>query len=148
MTDFAFNPKINDPFAQITEAQLGVAGTLWTDKEVGKAVKLGTAGSNYVLCSTGNDLEGVVVSLEPFTVNGGASFGSVQQDRRILAVAGVGGVTLGAFVVAGVQEVLGTQTLGNKPVVIAGAGVAFKWRCIRIVTGTGIAGDTVLIERV
>ena len=148
MTDFAFAPKINDPFAQITECALGVAGTPWTDKEVGKAVKLGAADSNMILCATGNDLEGVVISVEPFTVNGGVTFGSVQQDRRILAVAGVGGVTLGALVVAGVQEVIGTQTLGIKPVGIAGAGVAFKWRCIRIVTGTGIAGDTVLIERV
>ena len=148
MTDFAFAPKINDPFAKITESALGVAGTPWTDKEVGKAVKLGVADSNMILCQTGDDIEGVVISVEPFTVNGGATFGSVQQDRRVLAQVGATAVTLGATVVAGVQESIGTQTAGNKPIVIPGAGVNFIWRCIRIVTGTGATGDTVLIERV
>jgi hypothetical protein len=85
MTDFVFNPKVNDPFAQITESALGVAGTPWSDKEVGKAVKLGVNGSNHILCATSNDIEGVVVSIEPFTVNGGVTFGTIQRDRRILA---------------------------------------------------------------
>jgi len=149
MSTFAFNVKVNDPFASITEAALGATtGEGWGDEEVGKAVKLGAA-NNYVLCSDGDDIEGVVVSVEPNTVNEGFSFGSVQSDRRMLAVLDTGetAVAVGATVVAGAQEAVGTQTNGGKVVVATGAGVAFKWRVIRLVSGTGEAGATVLIER-
>jgi hypothetical protein len=150
MSNFAFNVKVNDPFADITEAALGATtGDGWGNEEVGKAVKLGPA-NNYVLASDGDDIEAVVVSMEPNTVNQGFSFGSVQRNCRREAVldAAETGVAVGATVVAGAQEVVGTQTNGNKTVVAAGAGVVYKWRVIRLIDGTGEAGDTVLIEKV
>lgn len=150
MSNFAFNVKVNDPFASITEAALGAAsGDGWGDEEVGKAVKLGPA-NNYVLCTDGNEIEAVVVSMEPNTVNEGFSFGTVQRDRRLQAVLDVGetGVAVGALVVAGAQEAVGTQTNDNKLVVAVGAPTTYKWRVIRLVSGTGEAGDTVLIERI
>jgi hypothetical protein len=150
MSNFAFNVKVNDPFADITEAALGAStGEGWGDEEVGKAVKLGPA-NNYVLASDGDDIEGVLVSVEPNTVNQGFSFGSVQRNCRREAVLDTleTGVAVGATVVAGAQEAVGTQTNGNKTVVATGAGVVYKWRVIRLIDGTGEAGDTVLIEKV
>ena len=149
MSDFVFNPKVNDPFARITEAALGASsGDGWGDEEVGKVVKLGPA-NNYILASDGDDIEGIVVSIEPNTVNAGFSFGTVQSDRRFQAVLDTGetGVAVGATVVAGAQEAVGTQTNGNKPVVATGAGVTHKWRVIRLLTD-GEAGSTVVIERI
>jgi len=150
MSNFAFNVKVNDPFASITEAALGaVTGEGWGDEEMGKAVKLGPA-NNYVLCSDGDEIEGVVVAMEVNTVNEGFSFGAVQRDRRMQAVLDTGetGVAVGALVVAGAQEAVGTQTNGGKVVVATGAPVTHKWRVIRLIDGTGEAGDTVLIERI
>ena len=127
---------------------LGTAGQAWTAAaEAGKVVKLAAA-DNYVPVSDADDIEGIVRTVEPGTVNSGFCYGSIQTGGRALAVVGAGTVAVGAFVVAGTQAALGTANTDNKPVVKAGAGVAFKWRCVSIVTGTGAVGDTIVIERV
>jgi len=153
MSTFAFNVKINDPFADITDAALGVAADGWGDEDMGKAVKLSTA-NNYILCSDGDPMEGVVVAIEPNTVNSNVSFGSVQRNKRVLAVLDTGetGVTVGLKVTAGAQAAIGTANTGNMPVVAkegtpgTSAG-DFLWRVIRLLTD-GEAGSTVLIELV
>lgn len=153
MSTFKFNVKVNDPFANITEAALGASsGDGWGDEEVGKAVKLGSA-NNYVLCGANDPIEGFVVAMEPNTVNQGFSFGSVQRDRRMEAVLAVGqtGVVVGDTCTAGAQEVVGTQVNGNKALVqkesAGGDAGDFVWRVIRLETD-GEAGSTVLLERV
>lgn len=149
MSTFVFNPKVNDPFANITEAALGAAADEgWGDEEVGKCVKLGTS-NNYELAADGNEIEGVLVAIEPNTVNQGWSFGSVQRDRRFNAVldAGETGVTVGALVVAGAQAAVGTGNASGYPVVAVGAPTTHKWRVIRLLTD-GEAGSTVVIEKV
>jgi len=148
MSTFVFNPKINDPFASITESALGGTGDGWTDTEVGKCVKLGTA-NNYVLCADGNEIEGVCISMEPITVNSGFSFGTVQKDRRMNAVLDTGetGVAVGDLVVAGAQAAVGTANSSGYPVVATGTPTTHKWRVIRLLTA-GEAGDIVVIERI
>jgi hypothetical protein len=153
MSTFAFNVKVNDPFASITEAALGASALDgWGDEEVGKAVKLGTA-HNYVLPTANDPIEGFVVAVEPNTVNQGFSFGSVQRDRRMEVVLAVGesSVVVGDIVTAGTQEIVGTQTNGNKALVMVettpGDAGDFVWRVIALRTD-GEAGSTVLIERV
>lgn len=98
-------------------------------------------------------MEGFVVAIEPNTVNAGVSFGSVQRNRRTIAVLDTGetGVVVGAIVTAGAQAALGTANTGGHPVVAveatAGDAGSFVWRVIRLLTD-GEAGSTVLIERV
>jgi len=146
MTTFNYTVNVSEQPKQ--QAALGVdANNKLDENDVDKLVKL-AANQNYVVASTGNDIEGQVVTVEPFTVNDGFSFGTVAVGGRMqveVAAAEVGTLAIGDFVVAGIQGTIGTKTPGY---VIAGAGSVFKWRVIRHVTGAGDAGDTVLIERV
>jgi len=132
----------------IVSAALGVsAGTKLTANDLGKAVKL-AGDDNYVLCANGDDIAGTVASINPDTVNDGFAFGSVNKDgRRIATVdaAEVDALVVGETVVAGTQTAI--DTAGGL-VATAGAGALIKWQVISILTGTGVAGDTVLIERV
>lgn len=153
MSTFVFNVKVNDPFADITDAALGTSGQGWGDEEIGKAVKLSTA-NNYILCSDGDPMEGFVVAVEPNTVNSGVSFGSVQRNKRVVAILDTGesGVTVGTVVCAGAQAAVGTANTSNCPIVaveaVPGTSAGnFKWRVIRLIDG-GDAGDKVLLERI
>lgn len=164
MSTFRFNAKVQDPFSDITDAALGTSGQGWGNEEVGKAVKLSSA-NNYVLATNGDEIEGFVVSVEPNTVNGGASFGSVQRNGRMLAklASGVTGAAVGNFVVAAAQEAVGTQVNSNLALVKPGTAASqlgsgaytytvrtpnsFMWRIIRLLTD-GEAGSTVLLERI
>lgn len=139
-------------------AALGVAaGTKLTDLDIGKAVKL-IADSNYGLVADGNDIEGVLVSVEPVTVNDGLGFGTVQVKERVVAIsAGAGALTLGAYVVAAAQQAVGTAVTAvssgphtgvKGPNVKAGAGVLFKWRVVSLLSGAGAVGTPVLIEKI
>lgn len=149
MTDFKFTPLVNSPHADVVSAALGAtASKLFGSVDIGQAVKLGAA-QNYVQVVAGNDVEGVVVAVDGVTVNDGYSFGSVQKDKRIraqVAADQVSTITPGGLVVAGTPIALGTAN--GKPQVKDGAPVNYKWRVIRIISGTGVAGDDVLIERV
>ena len=146
MTTFVFTETVP---TELFSTALGVnAAGKFVSQDLTKAVKLGP-NSNYILCSIGDQVDGFVKAIEPFTVNDGFSFGGVQLEGRVTAKIGVQGATpmaVGDLIVAGVQVALGTESLG---VVITGAGVAGKesWKCIRIITGTGVAGDSVLLER-
>jgi hypothetical protein len=160
MTDFAFTE-----LADMAEVQSGALGASsagkFADIDRGKSVKKSTA-NNFILCVGGNEIEGFVTSVAPYTVNQGFSFGSVQVEGRKLAVVGAnqGGtpMAVGDLVVSDTQAALGTgltgtgtgvnaQSLGMPPVK-TGTPATFKWRCIRIITGTGVAGDQILIESI
>lgn len=148
MTDFVFTLLVNDPPATILSAALGTgANAFSSETDTGKGVKLGTS-QNYVQAADGDEIEGVVASVEPWNVNDGFTFGTVQVDRRVEAVVGasqVGALAVGALVVNDVPVAL--NTLGVMQVK-AGAPATYKWRVLRHVTGTGITGDTVLLERI
>ena len=148
MTDFVFTELVPN---KLESAALGANSSgKFADADLNKAVKLGTA-NNYVLCTGGDFIDGFVKAIEPFTVNDGFSFGGVQREGRVSAQVGANqGATpmaVGDLVVADTQVALGTAGAAK---VKTGAGVAGKTncKCIRIVSGTGVAGDTVLLERV
>lgn len=147
MTAFAFDVTVPVPPGSVTSAALGPnSSTKFAQNDVGKLVKLGSA-QNYVLCADGDEVEGFVTSVEPFTVNDGFSFGGVQRWGRLEAVVGAeeaGTVAVGEYVVAAAQTALGTA---GTPKVKGGTPTKFLWRCIRVKSGTGAAGDTVIIER-
>jgi len=148
MTDFVFTEIVNDPPARVESAALGVsAAAPFVEADVGKAVKL-AALQNYVPVATGNDIEGIVNSVEPYTVNAGFSFGGVQRDGRAIVMVGTtqaGALAIGAAVVADVPVALGTAGYAK---VQSGSPVTHVWRVLRHITGTGVTGDLVLIERV
>ena len=148
MTVFNYTLLVNDPPATVLKTALGPdSSNKLSTIDVGKGVKLSTA-QNYVLCADGDEIEGVVDSVSPETVNDGFSFGGIQVNRRVEAIVGteeVGTVDIGELVVAGAQIAAGTAGILR---VKSGAPATHKWRCIRHITGTGAAGDKILLEKV
>lgn len=147
MTSYVFTELVPN---KLESAALGVnAAGKFTDADLNKAVKFGIA-NNYVLCANGDQIDGFVKAIEPFTVNDGFSFGGVQRQGRVTAEVGANqGATpmaVGDLVAADTQVALGTAGAAKVRTV---AGVAGKssWRCIRIISGTGAAGSVVLLER-
>lgn len=149
MGAFVFTTLTNNPdSAQYESACLGVdnANKL-TDNDIGKCLKI-AASNNYVLCATTDEIEGILVATEPVTYNSGFAFGTVQRRGRAEVTVGaneVGTVDPGDLVVADTQAAIDTAGGG---VVMVGTPSTHIWRCLRIVSGTGATGDTVLIERV
>jgi hypothetical protein len=155
---------VNGQPADVVSAALGTAANAkFVAADVGKPVKLGAA-QNYVLCSAGDQIEGFVQALDAFTVNDGFSFGAVLRNTRITAkvdAAQASTLTIGEYVVAGASSALGTNdpyplvkqvadaALADGAATVLGPyGLLHKWRVIRVISGTGIAGDLVLLEKV
>lgn len=158
MTDFVYSVLASLPDDAVVSAALGVnaAGKL-TDFDKYKALKL-AGNNNYVLAADGDDIEGVLVSVEPFTVNNGFGFGSVQTKDRIIARNdGAGAIAVRAQVIAAAQGAVGTANTtistgaltGVTPTPVkAGTGAVFNWRVISLLGAAGAVGDPILIERV
>lgn len=151
MTDFVFTELVDiEELGVITTALGGGTGSQFGQNDLGKPVKLSTA-NNYVLCAQGDQIEGFVNSVNPETVNGGYSVGGIQTKGRIIAKVGAsqtGTLTFREFAVAETPSALGTAESGGYPLVVQGTPADFKWRVIRILSGTGVAGDLVLLEKV
>ena len=149
MSKFNFTELVNSPMADIVSAGLGDGTVAFTsDTDLNKLVKMG-ASNNFVLTEDGDEIEGFVFAIEPITVNDGVSFGTVQRNKRLQAEVAAGVTTALVpgtdLVVSAGQAAPGTA---GKPQVKKGTPATFKWRVIRIVSGTGVAGDTVLVERI
>lgn len=144
---FKFSELVQES-PDIVSAALGVSAvTQLTGNDIGKAVKLG-ADDNYVLCANGDDIGGTLESVNPDTVNDGFAFGSVnKKGRRVATVdaAELNALVVGESVTAGTQSAI--DTVGG--LVCTGTpGAIIQWVVVSILTGTGVAGDTVLIEKV
>ncbi len=136
-------------------AALGVnpAGKL-TDRDLYKAVKL-SGDSTYSLCADGDEIEGILVAVEPSTVNAGYGFGTVQKKERVLARNMGAAIAVGAYVVAAAQPAVGTaigaestgQSTGAQPTPVkSGTPATYKWRVVSLIT-SGATGGIILIER-
>lgn len=159
MTTFVYNESVTDALKDTISTALGAAAASGIgNNDVGKAYKAGTV-QNYVPCADGDPIEGFVTAVEPFTVNNGFVFGSVQRRGRKLVQNGAAQAQLavGDYVVAFTQVAIGTAGLAQVKKATATAATddgalnqagLYAWRVIRIVSGTGVAGDQVLIERV
>jgi len=152
MTQFVFTSLVNDPHADVVTAALGVdAGNKLNDNDIGKPVIL-AANNNYVLCADGDDIHGILVSTEASTVNDGFAIGSVQRNKRIevqVEAGEVGTAAVGTFVCAGIPAVaINVKQTYAQVILKTLAADSERWRVIRVVTGTGVAGDRVLIEKV
>ena len=156
MTAFAFRETV--PAPTMLTAAFGTGGAnIWTDKEIGKAVKLSQADdSTVVLAADGDEIFGFVGAIAIGTVNDGFSHGSVQIEGWHEATIGshqptTGGQSptvvaakVGDYVVADDQVAHGTAGL---PKVKTSAGRTC-WRIMRILTGTDVVEDKVLLMEV
>ena len=155
MATFRFEPKVDLDRADIVDCALGAAaGEAWGSNDIGKLVCLeaGSADANYKAIDSTNEINGFIVSVEPFTVNDGFKFGSIQRNGRVWVVnADAGALAVGDYVVGAAQTVaVGTagKSKVKKPADAAAfAALGFKWRVIRLASN-GAVGTEVLIERV
>ena len=149
MADFEFNALTHSPERlNVISTKLGTGGAdLWTDSEIGKAVKLGSA-ANHVPCVDGDEIEGFVDNIDAGPTSGGHTFGGVARGNRGVRVkAQIGAsqganATLGALVVADDQVAVGTKGLAQ---VRTGTPAVNKWRILSL-RGTGAAGTEVILE--
>lgn len=148
-SNFKFAPLVDAGRVGATiSACLGTPAVKFTDNERGKPVKLAKL-HNYVLTAAGNEIEGFVETVEPFTVNQGYSFGTVRKEMRVYAKVGANqGATpmeVTDLVVADVQLADGAGD--NYARVKTGTPTTFKWRVLER-EGNGTAGTIVLLERI
>ncbi len=97
MPTFRFSEQLTAGGKDVISAKLNPTNSKLTDANVGYPVKLG-ADSRYDLCSDGNQIEGFVTSVEPYTVEN-SSFGGVQVSG-FKNVTVYGPIAIGDFVVA------------------------------------------------
>jgi len=144
LTDVSFMGVITDA--------LGTNAQDYSDTELGKGLKM--AATAYVPVAVGNEIEGIVNSVESGTRNSGFSWGGVQTKGRAEAVVDAAQapvMAVGDIVCSGTPKAPGTA--GKLTVLSSGAGFVapsdFKWRCIGLGSvGTGAVGTTVLIEKI
>lgn len=143
--NFNFSVTVPQLPAGVDQAALGASSSAkFVDADRNKIVKL-AGNNNYVLANDGDDIEGVVISIEPHTVNNGFSFGSVMvRFKHLEAQVSGSALSVGNTVVAAAQSALGTAQA--YPLVKAGSGSLFKWRVKSLLAGTGQAGQVVLLE--
>lgn len=156
MAKFKFGVILNED--TMYTARLGDSTNAGVDKlsdaDVGKFVKM-IGDSQYGLCAVGNEIEGVMNSVEVATQDGYA-IGGVQRGGRVAvtldglqATPGVGAIAMGDFVVAGTVVARGTALGTAKPKVCkataAAEALVYKWRVVSL-DGTTAVGQTGLIE--
>ena len=143
---------------KVVTARLGQsgAGNVYSDKEVGKAVKL-SADSRYELCALGDAVEGVVSSVNVGTVDGYSIGGVVYGGYKEVTfdgsqAAGTGALAVGDFVVVG--TVVAKDTALSGPLKVrkatdqaAAKAAPFKARVVSLGSaGTGAVGTVGLVE--
>lgn len=149
----------------------GTGGSMYPGLDDGKLVKV-AGESQFDLCAAGDNIEGVLTSVEMATA-GGWTIGGVISEGEIFATAdglqatpGVGTIALGDFVVAGTITAKGTALaafpkvgkatvqLGSVPADLTAAGVMVKasmyaWKVVSLGTaGTGAVGTQITISRI
>lgn len=136
----------------VVSAKLGASkAEKWSDADLGKAMKMGTAGGNFEVAASGDDIEGILDSVDAGGTTDGFVFGGVACGNRGFRVRAkaTGEVTLKATVVADAQGAVGTANDYKIPAVKAGDPVLHKWRMIANETNpanNAQAGDIIVLE--
>jgi hypothetical protein len=138
-------------------ARLGDSTTpktsMLADADREKFVKL-IGDSQYGLCAVGDEIEGVMNSVNVATQDGYA-IGGVQNEGRVKVTfdgiqntPGTGTIAVGDYVVAGTVVARGTALAGYPKVckaTAAGSALVFQWRVV-VLDGTSAVGQTGLIQ--
>lgn len=138
--------KLGARAGNATELKAGLGE--YSDAEINKAVKIGPV-SNYLLCAAGDEIDGVIDNIDSGGTEDGFTLGGVARcnaGQRYEAEVGTGSAQLavGDLVVAAAQKAVGTPGLLQ---VQKGTPTLHVWRVMRIITGTGVVGNKVLIEK-
>lgn len=159
MAKFKFAPLTHSPdVLDVISTCLGVpddGAKFRSNTDIGKIVKLGDRGDNFVLAADGDNIEGFIDSIDAGGTENGMSFGGVARGRNsarheaVIAAAQDEGETpaaakVGDWVVAGDQKAAGET---GTAVVRTGTPTGpFQWRILSM-NGDGTAGTTVVLER-
>lgn len=149
------------PVESSTTARLGSAAGSANNLsylDEGKLVKL-AGDSQYNLCAAGDEIEGIITSVESATQDQWSIGGVNIKFERIFAIAdglqatpGTGTLAVGDYVVAGTITAKGTAlTTYPKVCKATGAGTTLnhKFRVVSLFTGgVGTVGATIVIQRV
>jgi hypothetical protein len=143
---------------KVQTVRLGQTGSanLYSDKEVGKAVKL-TAESRYELCAITDAIEGVISSVnlgtfDGYTVGGIVTSGYKEVTFDGSQAAGTGAIAVGTYVLVG--TVTAKDTALTTPLKVRSAtdqaaakAAPFKARVVSLGSaGTGAVGTVGVIE--
>lgn len=137
------------PYLPSRVEALGTNANQFAQADIGKPVKYD--GDTMVLCASGDDMVGIITSVEPYT-DGGHSVGAVAMDVNAEAEATdeAGTLAIGDLVFCGTAAALGTAVPSTGPNVLVDAAIAaanvHRWQVVAIY-GTGAAGDGVLIRK-
>lgn len=145
----------SEKVATVRLGQTG-AGNQYSDKEVGKAVKL-TADSRFELCALGDAIEGVITSVNVGTYDGYSIGGIVDKGYKEVTfdgsqAAGTGNITVGQYVVVGAVTAKDTALPGPLKVrsatdQAAAKAAPYKARVVSLGNaGTGAVGTVGVIE--
>ena len=134
----------------VVSAKLGATtADKYSDKDVGKAMKMGTVPGTFLLCADGDEIQGRLNNIDAGGTEDGFVFGGVACGNRGYRVAaeytGTTDAAVLDLVVAAAQPAIGTAG-GMK--VKAGTPATHKWRIIdngKDVT-TVTKGDMVVLE--
>lgn len=136
-----------EPYVPDRTVSLGDNTDQFSDSDVGKAVKVNTGGY-FELCASGDNIYGVIQSLNVAT-SGGHSVGTIACDvnRQAYAADEAGTLSRGDLVSAGTAVALGTAvTHGPNVIVDAAVAAPHLWEVVEVY-GTG-AGRKCLIQKV
>lgn len=142
MAKFSYGEHLTQAESVIS-GKLGASANQYVDGDVGHAVKL-TADSRWVKCASGDQIEGFIKSIEPFTVEG-YSFGGVQIGG-FKEVTVVGPIAIGDYVMAGAAGASGNPgKLLKETAVTVGDATTVRYHKWRYVSGavSGTATDCV-----
>lgn len=120
----------------------------YSDKDIGKAMKMGTVPGTYLLCADGDEIQGRLDNIDAGGTEDGFVFGGVacgNRGYRVLAEFTGADAAVLDLVVAAAQPAIGTP---GRMKVKAGTPTTHKWRIIDngkdVATVT--AGDLVVLE--
>lgn len=140
--------------------RLGTGGgaDFYSDKDEGKLTKL-SAESRHVLSAVGDEIDGIITSVESAPSNG-YSIGGVARliigdymyatADGLQATPGTGVLAINDICVAGTQTAKGTVLTAYPKVCKATtpANVVQKYRVVSLTNGAGAVGTTVVLERI
>lgn len=110
--------------------------------DIGKPLKL-TAADTYGLCSDGDQIDGWLYSVEPYTADGYA-VGTVQVSGR-RRVELDGNSAIGTIVEAAANQARTVAPTNGLGVVSTHTHVTATRKLWRVISGTGLSGDTTCI---
>ena len=152
MAKFKFQPLLLDSDATTARLGDGAAGANpLSEADKGKFVKL-VGDSQYGLCAAGDEIEGVVQTVDYPAKSDGFILGGVMRHNsgpvpRRLRVTFGAVLTINDLVVAGAVTARGTKLPGYHVVNKAAAPGKFNWRVVSL-DGTTAIGQTGLIEAI